>query len=76
MYKNMTIKEMVKDKGAKFTHFKKGDLWYCTDDGFEFPVPISDVGDGIFQSSEKAMTLMRYIRIHLENIEKGKNNDQ
>lgn len=73
----MTIKEMVKNKTAKFSYYKKENLWYCTDDGFEFPVPISDIGDGIFQSSEKAMTLMRYIRIHLANIENGKEqNDQ
>jgi len=72
MYKNMTIKDMVKNKTARFVEYKKDNLWYCTDDGFEFPVPISDIGDGIFQSSEKAMTLMRYIRIHLNNIEKGK----
>ena len=62
---------MVKNKTARFVEYKKDNLWYCTDDGFEFPVPISDIGDGIFRASEKAMTLMRYMRIHLDNIEKG-----
>ena len=71
MYKNMTIKDMVKNKTATFYEYKKENLWYCTDDGFEFPVPISDIGDGIFQSSEKAITLMNYIRKHLATIEKG-----
>ena len=72
MYDTTSILSIVKNKTARFIHFKKGELWYCTDDGFEFPVPASDVGDGIFQASEKAMTLMRYIRIHIENIKAGK----
>jgi len=75
MYNNMSITEMVKNKSANFFQYKKGELWYYTDDGFEFPVPIEDVGDGIFQASEKAITLMRYIRKHLDNIEQGKANE-
>jgi len=66
---------MVKDKGANFTHYKKGELWYITDDDFEFPVPIEDIGDGIFKASEKAITLMRYIRKHLDDIEEGNTNE-
>lgn len=69
----MNIKDMVRDgKKAKFTHYKQGEMWYVTEDGFEFPVPINDTGDGVFHRQEKAMLLMRYIRKHLENIEKGK----
>lgn len=38
---------------------------------FEFPVPISDTGTGIFPAEVKAITLMRWIRKQLERVEKG-----
>jgi len=66
------IKDLVKGKSSTFMHYKKGALWYKTEDDFEFPVPVSDIGDGIFNHTEKAMTLMRYIRIHLKNMADGK----
>lgn len=68
----MNIKDMVKDgKRVRFTNFRKGNLWYVTECGFEFPVPIEDVGDAIFNADEKAMMLMRYIRKHISLIEGG-----
>lgn len=33
---------------------------------FEFPVPISDTGSGIFSASMKGITLMRWVRRYLE----------
>lgn len=70
MHKGLSIKDLVSNgKMARFTNYRKGNLWYITDDGFEFPVPIEDVGDGIFKAEEKAMMLMRYIRKHKEVIE-------
>ena len=69
----MSIKEMVKDnKTATFEFFRKGELWYKTECGFSFPVPVSDTGDGEFQRTERALFLMRYIRKHLDSIEAGR----
>ena len=66
----MSIKEMVKPgKFVHFNHYKNGELWYSTDCGFEFPVPISDTGEAEFQRSDKAMLFMRWIRKHLAHIE-------
>jgi hypothetical protein len=63
----MNIKDMVKDqKKATFLHYKNGELWYTTECGFQFPVPISDVGTATLLSQDKALLLMRYIRKHLE----------
>lgn len=65
----------IKDHIGGFVHFVcygKGELWYRTDSGLEFPVPIDDTGDGIFLAKDKAMLFMRYIRKHLANIEIGK----
>lgn len=43
-------------------------MWYVTDTGFEFPVPIEDTGDTEFFNEDKAMWFMRYIRGHIEKI--------
>jgi hypothetical protein len=51
-----------------FLYYRKGELWYESDSGLKFPVPISDTGDGQFNSSDRAMIFMRYIRKHLENL--------
>ena len=36
----MTLKEIVKDKKVRFKFYKDGELWYETDDGFDFPSPL------------------------------------
>ncbi len=66
----MNIKNMVKDgRKVKFTHYHKNSLWYVTECGFEFPVPISDTGDAIFAQEDKALLFMRWIRKHLSEVE-------
>lgn len=67
------IKELVAGgKQVTFTFYRQNELWYVTDCGFEFPVPITDTGDGVFLAKDKAVLFMRYIRKHLESIEAGK----
>jgi hypothetical protein len=79
---NATLKNLVKNTTAEFVCYRDGDLWYRivrTDEvtkaeeasTFEFPVPISDTGTGIFPAQVKAITLMRWIRKQLEKIQKG-----
>lgn len=68
----MNIKEMIKNKVVNFVEYRKGNLWYTTECGFEFPVPIEDIGDGIFKSQENAIMLMRYIRKHIDTLEAAK----
>jgi hypothetical protein len=68
-----SIKDMVKDgKKVTFTRFKEGELWYQTECGFDFPVPVSDTGNGTFLPVDKAMLFMRYIRKHLAVLEEAK----
>lgn len=70
------IKEMVSDnKKAKFLFFKLNELWYETETGFKFPVPINDVQDGIFNAEEKAILLMRYIRKHVAYLEQAQHSE-
>ena len=69
----LSVKDMVKDgKKVYFEFYRQNELWYTTDDGFEFPVPIEDAGDGVFLREDKAMLFMRYIRKHAEMIAKEK----
>jgi hypothetical protein len=65
----LSIKDMVRDgKKTTFMFYRQKELWYKTEDGFEYPVPIEDAGDGVFLSEDKAMFHMRYIRKHMEMI--------
>lgn len=60
------LKEMVNnDKKVHFKFYRDGQLWYSTECGFEFPVPISDIGNATFLCEDRAMLFMRYIRKHL-----------
>lgn len=69
----MNITEMVKDKKkARFSFYRDRELWYKTVDGFEFPVPVSDIGNATFLAEHRAIELMKYIRKHMEMIEREK----
>lgn len=69
----LSIKDMVSNnKKVRFVRYQKKELWYVTEDGFEFPVPIEDCGDGDFKDEDKALVFMRWIRIHLKSIEDGR----
>jgi len=68
-----TLKDMVKDnKQVHFSFYRENELWYTTDCGFEFPVPINDIGNAIFLRDDKAIFFMRYIRKHMVYIEKAR----
>jgi hypothetical protein len=70
---NYDIKSMVRDgKKVTFLFYKQNELWYKTECGFAFPVPINDTGDGVFLSEDKAMLFMRYIRKEIEVIKAAK----
>ena len=51
---------------VRFVRYRAGMLWYATESGFEFPVPIADVGEATFLAQDKATLFMRYIRRHLD----------
>jgi len=69
----LDIKAMVTgNKQVTFMYYRDGDLWYRHENGFEFPVPIADVGTATMLASDKAMLFMRYIRKHATMLEQGK----
>lgn len=68
----MKIKDIVKGQMAHFVFYRDKALFYETDNGFQFPVPIDDAGSATLNQEEKAILLMRYIRKHLERTESAR----
>lgn len=67
-----SLKDMVKDgQKVTFRFYRDSQLWYATECGFEFPVPIEDVGTATFWAEDKALLFMRYINKHMKTIEEG-----
>lgn len=69
-----SIKDCVKGE-VIFQYYKNKELWYKTENGFLFPVPIEDTQDATFLSRDKGIIFMRYIRKHLETITKSSTQD-
>ena len=68
-----TLKEMVQgDKKVRFAFYRDRALHYETEDGFVFPVPISDAGSATFNAEERSILMMCYIRKHLETIKRAR----
>jgi hypothetical protein len=59
------IVDLIKNNTAKFSHYRKGLLYYyinidnCT---YNFPVPIVDTDDATFSAEDKASMFLRWIR--------------
>jgi hypothetical protein len=68
----MNIKDMVKNKKVGFSFYRDNQLFYRIEDGFEFPVPINDVGNATFLAEDKAILFMRWIRKHIDTIDRAK----
>lgn len=69
---NMTfeLKDCVKGK-VHFLYYRKNKLYYQCENGFTFPVPISDTGDATFDLVDRAMLFMRWIRQELNIVERA-----
>lgn len=57
---------------AHFVYFRDSALWYKTESGLVFPVPLSDIGTTHFDASYKGIRLMRWIRKHLDALQSAK----
>ena len=60
----MTLKDHVSGTSL-FSYYREGILYYITDTGLEFEVPVSDTGNGSFKASERSLNMMRWIRPQL-----------
>jgi hypothetical protein len=69
----MSIADLVRDgKKTTFMFFKENELWYKTEDGFEYPIHFSETQGGIFLNEDKAIFHMRFIRPHFKMLQEAK----
>ena len=54
------------DKKVYFSFYRDKVLWYRGEEGFEFPVPLEDIGLATFLDKDKSVYFMRWIRKHIE----------
>lgn len=64
-YENKTLYYRTSYSIEDHSREKEGQSWY-TSSCFEVPVPVDDSGDGTFEVRMKGITLMRWIRKHIE----------
>jgi len=68
-----SLTEMVRPgQNVTFQFYRERELWYRTDTGFEFPVPISDAGTAVFNAHDHAILFMRWIRKHIKMLEEAR----
>lgn len=67
-----TIKDMVRDNQRLYSFVTLTAALLQTTCGFEFPVPLDDVGNATLLAQDKALLFMRYIRKHIDTIAQAK----
>lgn len=72
------LKEEIvgEDKRVRFVYLLNGNLWYRTNSGFEFPVPVEDTAGAKFLPEDRAMVFMRWIRKHIERLKQEEEEDK
>ena len=72
-----TLKEMiVNNQRVRFCFYRDGQLWYETECGFQFPVPIADTGTATFMAEDRAILFMRYIRKYMAALDDARRETQ
>lgn len=62
---------MVRDKKkVRFFFYREENLYYKTECGFVFKVPIADTGNGTFGAEESALQMMRWLRPAIDEVNK------
>lgn len=67
---NINIKDLVKNNTAEIDRYRAQHIYYVIAHNsklYSFPVPLEDVQDATLNHSEKAITMMRYIRMAINN---------
>jgi hypothetical protein len=68
-----TLKEMINNnQKVRFAFYRDGNLWYETECGFRFPVPIAEAGTATFAAEDRAILFMRYIRKQAATVEEAR----
>jgi len=63
------LTEMVRDKKkVHFFFYREENLYYKTECGFVFKIPIADTGNGTFGAEESALQMMRWLRPAIDEV--------
>ena len=69
----MSVDQILKNnESVNFMFFMSGKLWYRTESGFKFPVPIRGSGQTVFLNEDRANRFYPYIKAHAEKLSKAK----
>ncbi len=72
-----TLKEMiVNNQKVRFSFYRDGQLWYETECGFRFPVPLEEAGTATFLAEDRAILFMRYIRKYMAALDRARHTSQ
>lgn len=64
------------DKKVYFSYYRDKELWYHSQEGFEFPVSIEDAGSATFFNEDKSVFFMRWIRKHIDFLNESINKEK
>ena len=65
----MNVDNILKNnESVRFIFFLSGKLWYRTESGFKFPVPIKGSGQSVFLSEDRANRFYPYIKAHADKL--------
>jgi len=69
----MSITHHIKDKKVHFVYYRAGNLYYKTETGIEFAVPVSeaDQNSATFWAEDKAIYFLRWISRHFKEIQES-----
>jgi hypothetical protein len=67
MITNTNLKDNVKGNST-FEYYRDSSLWYKTETGLVFPIPVSDIDQGQFRATEKSLHFMRWIKKYLKTL--------
>ncbi len=59
------------NESVSFMFFMSGKLWYRTESGFKFPVPIRGSKQSVFLNEDRANRFYPYIKAHVEKLNKS-----
>jgi len=67
------VDEVRDEKKVKFKCLKNKEMWYVTESGFEFPVPLSETEGAEFLAEDKALYFSRWIGRHIKDLQEALN---
>ena len=66
----MNLEKILQDnENVRFMFFLSGKLWYRTESGFKFPVPIKGSGQSVFLNEDRANRFYPYIKAHAQKLD-------